>query len=239
MHIVIIGSGRAGTSFATAFRRVSFTTTLLHHDQVDLIGDDVDVVMLCVPDDALASVASQVPVSDHRVVVHVAGSRTLEELAPHPRVASMHPLTTLLADGLGADRLAGAVYCVAGDALVDELVAAVGGVARRLDDAQRSRYHATATVAANHLVALLAHVESLAVSAGLTLEDFLPLARQALEDVATYGPHAALTGPASRGDMVTIDAHLQAIPESERATYVALANAAFELAELRRTEMLT
>ena len=123
--------------------------------------------------------------------------------------------------------------------LIDELVAAVGGVARRLDDAQRSRYHATATVAANHLVALLAHVESLAVSAGLTLEDFLPLARRALEDVATYGPHEALTGPASRGDMVTIDAHLQAIPESERATYVALANAAFELAELRRTEMLT
>ena len=46
----------------------------------------------------------------------------------------------------------------------------------------------------------------------------------------------ALTGPASRGDMATIDAHLAAIPESERATYVALANAAFELAELRRAQ---
>ena len=35
--------------------------------------------------------------------------------------------------------------------------------------------------------------------------------------------------------MATIDAHLAAIPESERATYVALANAAFELAERRRS----
>jgi len=34
--------------------------------------------------------------------------------------------------------------------------------------------------------------------------------------------------------MATIDAHLGAIPESERATYVALARAAFELAEQRR-----
>jgi hypothetical protein len=34
--------------------------------------------------------------------------------------------------------------------------------------------------------------------------------------------------------MKTIDAHLAAIPESERSTYVALANAAFELAEARR-----
>jgi hypothetical protein len=34
--------------------------------------------------------------------------------------------------------------------------------------------------------------------------------------------------------MATIDAHLDAIPESERSTYVAMANAAFELAEQRR-----
>jgi hypothetical protein len=38
--------------------------------------------------------------------------------------------------------------------------------------------------------------------------------------------------------MATIDAHLAAIPESERATYVALANAAFELSELRRSQTL-
>jgi hypothetical protein len=36
--------------------------------------------------------------------------------------------------------------------------------------------------------------------------------------------------------MATIDAHLAAIPERERATYVALVNAAFELAERRRSE---
>jgi hypothetical protein len=36
--------------------------------------------------------------------------------------------------------------------------------------------------------------------------------------------------------MATIDAHLAAIPEAERSTYVALANAAFELSELRRSQ---
>jgi predicted short-subunit dehydrogenase-like oxidoreductase (DUF2520 family) len=91
-------------------------------------------------------------------------------------------------------------------------------------------------VASNHLVALMGQVRTLAESIGLTLEDFLPLANQSLRDVATLGPDAALTGPASRGDMATIDAHLAALPEDERATYVALANAAFELAELRRSQ---
>jgi hypothetical protein len=37
--------------------------------------------------------------------------------------------------------------------------------------------------------------------------------------------------------MATIDAHLAAIPESERSTYVAMANAAFELAEQRRSQL--
>jgi len=91
-------------------------------------------------------------------------------------------------------------------------------------------------VASNHLVALMGQVRALAESIGLSLEDFLPLAEQTLSDVARFGPDDALTGPASRGDMATIDAHLAAIPESERSTYVALANAAFELSEQRRAQ---
>jgi predicted short-subunit dehydrogenase-like oxidoreductase (DUF2520 family) len=105
-----------------------------------------------------------------------------------------------------------------------------------LRDDQRTIYHAAAVVASNHLVALMAQVKALAESIGLSLEDFMPLAEQTLHDVARFGPEAALTGPASRGDMATIDAHLAAIPESERSTYVALANAAFELSELRRSQ---
>jgi predicted short-subunit dehydrogenase-like oxidoreductase (DUF2520 family) len=84
----------------------------------------------------------------------------------------------------------------------------------------------------------MGHVQRLARSAGLELEDFLALSRQALEDVVEVGPAMALTGPASRGDVATIDAHLEAIPESERSTYVALANAAFELAEQRSSKLV-
>jgi predicted short-subunit dehydrogenase-like oxidoreductase (DUF2520 family) len=149
----------------------------------------------------------------------------------------MHPLVPLPSGELGARRLVGATYCVAGDEIIVELARSLEGRVIALRDEQRTAYHATAVVAANHLVALMGHVARLAQEAGLSLEDFLPLARQALDDVAEFGPHDALTGPASRGDMATIDAHLAAIPESERSTYVALANAAFELAEERRTSI--
>lgn len=228
MNIVIIGAGRAGTSFDLALRTAGHAVTLHHHDATGVI--DADLVVLCVPDDALADVAASLRVTDRTVVAHVAGSRGLEVLAPHRRVASMHPLCALPSALVGARRLRGATYGVSGDPLVHEVVASLEGKARVLNDGQRVLYHASATVAANHLVALLGHVEQLALAAGLELRDFLDLSRQALEDVADVGPRAALTGPASRGDVATIDAHLAAMPDAERATYVALAHRALTLA---------
>ncbi|MHB1209656.1 MAG: DUF2520 domain-containing protein [Acidimicrobiales bacterium] len=235
MNISILGTGRAGTSFDLALRAAGHDVQLLHHTEAKHLAAPA-LVLLCVPDDEIASVAQLITPSRDFVIAHVAGSRALDVLAPHVRVASMHPLTALSASEVGARRLRGATYCVAGDEFVREVVTSLDGRVITLDDAQRTLYHATASVAANHLVVLLAQVESLAKAAGLTLEDFLPLAQQALDDVVAVGPALALTGAASRGDMSTIDAHLAAIPESERSTYVAMANAAFELAESRRSQ---
>jgi predicted short-subunit dehydrogenase-like oxidoreductase (DUF2520 family) len=144
---------------------------------------------------------------------------------------------TLPSGELGATRLLGATYCVSGDEVVVYLAASLGGRVITIGDEQRTLYHATATAASNHLVALMGHVQRLAQGAGLALEDFLDLSRQALEDVSLLGPELALTGPASRGDVATVDAHLAAIPEAERSTYVALAHAAFELAEGRSSRI--
>jgi predicted short-subunit dehydrogenase-like oxidoreductase (DUF2520 family) len=234
MNISIVGAGRAGSSFASALERVGHHVELVHHDDVSSIGDS-SLVILCVPDDAISIVAASIALSEDHVIAHVAGSRNLDVLAPHRRVGSLHPLMAL-PSGSAADRLIGATYCVAGDDLVREVALSLAGRVITLRDDQRTIYHAAAVVASNHLVTLMGQVRTLAESIGLSLEDFLPLAEQTLSDVARLGPDDALTGPASRGDMATIDAHLAAIPESERSTYVALANAAFVLSEQRRAQ---
>ncbi len=233
LNITVVGSGRAGSSFALALSRAGHVVDVVHHDNLSGVRP-CDAVMLCVPDDSLATVAAGLAPSAQRVVIHVAGSRGLDELAPHPRVGLMHPLVVLPDPEVGSERLVGARYSVAGDEAVDVVVASLGGRTLRLRHDQRAAYHACASVAANHLVALMGQVEVIAESVGLTLDDFVPLAGQALEDVARLGVARALTGPASRADMATIDAHLGAIPPAQRSTYVALANAAFELAERHR-----
>lgn len=236
MKISIVGAGRAGTSFSTALAASGHDVQLVHHDELHLISAP-NVILLTVPDDFIDVIALQIPHNENQIVAHVAGSRTLSVLGEHPRVASIHPLMALPSGDLGAARLYGATYCVAGDEGIREIATALNGRIITLSDEQRTLYHATAVVAANHLVALMGHVKELAEAAGLSLEDFLPLAEQSLRDVKEVGPQDALTGPASRGDMATIDAHLAALPEAERSTYVALANAAFELAEKRRSQL--
>lgn len=229
MKIAIVGLGRAGSSFATALSQVGHDVRTYHHDQLSVV-QPCDLVMLCVPDDAIEATARALEPGPY-VVAHVAGSRGLAELAGHARVGFLHPLAVLSNSAVGAPRLFAARFSVGGDEVVVEVVKSLGGSVLRLDDDQRALYHATASVAANHLVALMGHVEVLAEAAGLSLEDFLPLAEQALSDTRRVGAREALTGPASRADMATIDAHLEAVPESERSTYVAMANVAFELAE--------
>src|ERR1700692_2599624 len=189
MKLSIGGAGRAGSSFATALERAGHQGEVIHHEDVSSLSSSA-LIILCVPDDAIASVAATLPPRDDRVVAHVAGSRNLDVLAPHPRVGSLHPLMAL-PSGSEADRLIGATYCVAGDDLMRSVALSLAGRVITLRDDQRTIYHAAAVVASNHLVALMGQVRTLAESIGLTLEDFLPLAPQSLVAVARFGPDAA------------------------------------------------
>ena len=153
----------------------------------------------------------------------------LDVLAGHPRPAALHPLVALPDAETGAARLAdGAWFAVAGDPLVEAVVADLGGQAFMVADEDRTRYHAAAVIASNHLVALLGQVERVAPE-GVPLEAFLALVRGTVDNVAALGPAAALTGPVARGDWATVEAHLAALPDDERPAYQAMVDQARRL----------
>lgn len=227
-RIRIVGAGRAGGSFAEALGAAGWTVDLVHHDHPDPAAG-VDLVLSCLPDRSIASLAAAWPVRPEVVVAHCAGSLGLDVLTPHPRVASVHPLVSLPDATTGAARLRGAWFAVAGDPLAGEVVTALAGRAVTVGDEDRVVYHAAAVVASNHLVALMGQVERLAESVGVPLDAFLALARGTLDNVAAVGPRAALTGPVARGDWDTVERHLDALDPAERDAYRALAALAARL----------
>ena len=228
----IIGRGRAGTSLALALASAGWTIDG-PRSRSDALADAAaatDLLVLAVPDAAIALVAAEVEPVPTTVVAHLAGALGLEVLAPHRRVGSLHPLVALPGGDLGAERLRdGAWFAISGDPLIAEVVAALGGKTVPVADDARLRYHAAAVMASNHLVALLAEVERVAESVGVPLDAYLDLVRGTVENVAALGPRHALTGPVARGDLETVQRHLDALPEEQAAVYRALSEAAERL----------
>jgi predicted short-subunit dehydrogenase-like oxidoreductase (DUF2520 family) len=181
-------------------------------DPLAQAAEGVDLLFIATPDDEVARVAAQVQPVATTVVIHLSGSLGLDVLDPHRRRGSLHPLVPLPNPAVGADRLmSGITFAVAGDPVTGVLADALDGRPLAVDDDRRTEYHLAATIAANHLVALVGQVERVAASAGLPLDAFAGLMRAATDDAFALGPQAALTGPAARGDWETVDRHRRAL----------------------------
>lgn len=199
----------------------------------------VDLYILCVPDAALADVAvelaTSLPSSDRRVtVMHTSGATSttvLQACADRGcRTLSFHPLQTFSDPALGADRLRGITVAITPGPRPDETAAwrlgeriarAIGALPVRVTEEHRLLYHAAATMASNYLVTLCHVAEDLLCRAGFprdaALPTLLPLIRGAVDNLDRQGSVAALTGPLSRGDTMTVTAHLAALADEAPA----------------------
>lgn len=233
--LAIIGPGRVGLSFFDAVQAVEGWSVASPLSRGDDPGSATsiaaaDLVLIAVPDRAIAAVAAAIPPGP--VVAHASGALGLDVLHPHPQPyrASLHPLMTIPSRTVGRDRLLNRCpIAVEGHRLVEELAEALGGRTFKIDPRHRPLYHATAVVASNHVVTLLAQCERLCELMDLDPALFAPLTAAAIEDVNDMGPRLGLTGPAVRADWATITSHLAALPAGERELYKALALAAASL----------
>jgi predicted short-subunit dehydrogenase-like oxidoreductase (DUF2520 family) len=235
----VVGPGRAGSALSSALAAVGWTVAepVRRGDALEGAAAGVDLLVLATPDAAIAAVAAAIEPVERTVVAHLAGSLGLDVLAPHPRRAAVHPLVSLPDADVGARRLrAGAWFAVAGDppdalALVEGVVADLGGRSFTVADGDRASYHAAAAIASNHLVALLGQVERVAASVGVPLEAYLDLVRATLDNVTELGPAGALTGPVARGDWATVERHRAALAPDELTAYDAMVAAARRLVD--------
>ena len=209
----VIGRGRVGAAVAER----------LEERGVEL-REDAELMLLCVPDTAIADIARDLVPGPW--VAHVSGATPLRALDPHTRRFGMHPLQTFT-HARGAYQLDGAWAAVTAESDEarehgHELARALGLHPFDLTDEARPVYHAGAAIASNYLVTLHRAATRLFEAAGAPPEALVPLMTRTIEN------DFELTGPIARGDWKTVDAHVRAIhdeiPELE-PMYLALAEA--------------
>ena len=197
-RVHVIGSGRVGSAVSAR----------LGERGVAVGEDEPDVVLLCVPDTAIADVSRGLT-PGRGWVGHVSGATPLAALDPHERRFSFHPLQTFDRSG-DPGQFDGAWAAISGEAddaltVARELAETLGLRPFELADADRTLYHAGAVFASNYLVTL----QRAAVRLGVPAEGLVPLMQGTIE----HG--FELTGPIARGDWATVEAHKQAIRERQ------------------------
>jgi predicted short-subunit dehydrogenase-like oxidoreductase (DUF2520 family) len=246
--VAIVGAGAVGTALArglvasghrieAVLSRTAASAQALA-DQVSApvadsswaaLPTSVRLVWICVPDDAIASVASALAAVDHpwptTIVAHTSGAKTAAALAPlgeqGAATMSFHPLQTFT-DDTAPGAFEDIVVGLEGD---DRAVAAGKALARtlgarpvRLTPDEKARYHCAAALASNGLVALLAVVEEVLTASGTEPPSSAaklvgPLIEQTWANLEQGTPEGALTGPVARGDEDTVRAHLDALAD--------------------------
>jgi predicted short-subunit dehydrogenase-like oxidoreductase (DUF2520 family) len=200
----VIGRGRVGSAVAAR----------LEERGVELREDGAQVVLLCVPDSAIAAAAGGQTLVRSQWVGHTSGATPLSVI-PHERRFGLHPLQTF--DRSGDPRqLDGAFAAVTGEtdgarAVGRELAEALGLEPFDLEEADRALYHAGAAIASNYLVTLHRVASDLFDTVGAPPAALEPLMRRVIAN------GFELTGPIARGDWETVDRHLAAIRERRPA----------------------
>jgi predicted short-subunit dehydrogenase-like oxidoreductase (DUF2520 family) len=222
MRIAIVGRGRLGRSLAELWPATGHEVALIPGRGAP---HDVDLVVLAVPDGAVAEVAARIPPGP--IVLHCAGALELDVLAPHAERGSLHPLMAFPGPGVGLPDLRGVPAAVAG---TPRALAAAAQLARDLGmepfevPGDRRLYHAAAVLAGNFPLVLAAEGARVLREAGVPPEvadrALLPLAARAVQNAA-HGL-GALTGPLARGDEQTVEAHLAALGEAGLSDVVTL-----------------
>ena len=258
-RVTIIGAGRMGQGLGLALKRRGYKVVLLNRGPRDVVPPlllhqgsrseataGAELVLLATPDDAIASVAAELAaeraIARDQVVLHLSGLLDRTVLLPLEEsgagLGSFHPLQSVAEPGSAAERLKGAYVGVEGDeralTAAERLANTLRMIPVRIPAEAKPAYHAGAAFVANYTVALVGVAERLARAAGVPDEIasriYLPLLGGAVANLTSLGPAASLTGAVRRGDVQTLQAHLDALSGEDRTLYKTVGRAAVALA---------
>lgn len=238
----IVGGGAVGTALGVALTRAGWPIhAIASRDpgrrarfaalvdgarpfaEAQALIEEVELIIVAIPDDALAAFAGSIRMYSGQAMVHTSGALGVEVLEPAraagSQIGAFHPLVAFAETERAVAALHGATVAIEGDeqlaTLLAEMAETIGATPVRLAPGSKAAYHAAAVLAAGGFVALLDAIAELGRTAGLdeagSLAVYGPLIEGTLDNARALGIRSALTGPMTRGDVGTLAAHLDAL----------------------------
>lgn len=188
-----------------------------------------DLTMMTCPDDDIKLLAMELSLSQNlnssSTVFHCSGTHSSDILKSLRKkgclIASIHPLMSFSGKLPSLSAFSGCYCGVEGDEsacqILSSLFFEMGAHVFEISSEHKKLYHAGAVVASNYLVTLAKTAQSLMMASGIE-EDvaknmICSLMGYSLENLANHDKiDLALTGPIKRGDLKTLSAHMDILP---------------------------
>eukprot|EP00792_Barthelona_sp_PAP020_P002723 TRINITY_DN14290_c0_g1_i1.p1 TRINITY_DN14290_c0_g1~~TRINITY_DN14290_c0_g1_i1.p1 ORF type:complete len:288 (+),score=26.39 TRINITY_DN14290_c0_g1_i1:41-904(+) len=215
---------RTRASQLEAHRLLKLSDSSLSLDQLII---ESDFIFITTNDDQISQVVSQIigldMELDSKSFFHMSGAHSVDLLRPlttlNAQIYSLHPLQAFSDIEKAFEQLKDTVFSfedIYGQGL-DDFFKVLGNKHFTIKSEDKSQYHMAACILSNYMVTLLDmgfHVlDGLGIDQTIAKEAFAPLLRGTLENVINQGTKAALTGPIQRGDIDTINGHLENIKD--------------------------
>lgn len=187
--------------------------------------EDSDTVFITVPDGAIADVWDEMcnlPIKDKNIC-HCSGSICSTVFFNAEKrgacAYSVHPLYAVSHKKTSYKSLAEAYFVIEGSEKnlqnIRETFEGLGNRVVSITREKKDLYHCAAAVVSNHMVALADMGAEMLTLCGFEREEaekaLGPLIEGNCRKIAEAGPLAALTGPVERGDLNTVERHMNAL----------------------------
>lgn len=208
-------------------------------DNIKLV-EESEVIFITVADGKIAALAECISKSvpaeiiSKKMFFHCSGSLGLEPLNElknkGAKIGSIHPLQSFAG---GYMDLTGTYMAVDGDneavSMAENVIEILGGKSFKVPAEERALYHAVACMCSNYMVALEFLAQNIMSrwmpdnDKSAAWEALKPIFQGTANNMLKFKQaNTALTGPISRGDIGTVEKHLQYLPQEIKALYCQL-----------------
>jgi len=228
MKVVLVGAGNTATVLGRKMKecgteiiqvisksekhahRLASTLQTEYSNNLVALHSSAQLVIIAVNDQEIATVANQLP-ANNAIVVHTAGAVGIEVLqSTGAKFGVMYPVQSLSKNAVSLPEIPvlidGNTDSVKG--ALSAFVSTWSAMPIFAGNEQRLRIHLAAVIANNFTNHIMALTEDFCKKEKVDFQVLLPIIKETVNRIQYTSPSLLQTGPASRGDIATIDKHL-------------------------------
>jgi len=178
------------------------------------------VFIIAVPDDVIPEIAQEIALPADAILVHTSGSQAVSVLgyAATPNLGVFYPLQTFTMNTkveLNSVPIFIESDTPAGEKVLMAMARSVSKTVYKITPEERQALHVAAVFASNFTNHMLYLAQEIMKENSLSFEWLKPLVTEMITKSLSIGPENAQTGPAKRGDLETLDRHMDFLKHDE------------------------